>query len=68
MFEATVFLDYFADLPDPRQLGKVAYRLDGVLLLALLALLAGAEGLTDIARFRPKNLDLLPPFLPFQHG
>lgn len=26
-FEATVFLDYFKDMPDPRQPGKVAYRL-----------------------------------------
>ena len=35
-FETTVFLDCFRDMPDHRQLGKVAYRLDEVLLLALL--------------------------------
>ncbi len=67
-FEATVLLDYFADLPDPRQPGKVAYHLDEVLLLALLAILAGAEGFTDIARFGHKKIDLLRRFLPFQHG
>ncbi len=33
-FEATVFLDYFKDLPDSRQPGKVIYPLDEVLLLA----------------------------------
>ncbi|UHC17294.1 ISAs1 family transposase [Methylobacterium currus] len=68
VFEATVFLDHFADLPDPRQPGKVAYRLDEVLLLALLAILAGAEGFTDIARFGHTKLDLLRRFLPFRNG
>ena len=49
--EATVFLGYFNEMPDHRQAGKVAYPLDEVLLLALMAVLAGAEGFTDIARF-----------------
>ena len=49
--EAVVFLSYFNDLPDPRQRGKVMYPLDEVLLLALLAVLAGAETFVDIARF-----------------
>jgi DDE_Tnp_1-associated len=50
-FEATVFLRYFNDLPDPRQRGKVLYRLDEVLLLSLLAVLAGAQTFVDVARF-----------------
>ena len=37
--KAVVFLDYFKDLPDPRQRGKVLYPLDEALLL--LAVLAG---------------------------
>ena len=41
--ETVVFLGYFKDLPDPRQAGKVIYPLDEVLLLCLLAVLAGAE-------------------------
>ena len=49
--EAVVFLDYFKDLPDPRQRGKVIYPLDEVLVLCLLAVLAGSEAITDIARF-----------------
>ena len=40
--ETTVFLDFFKDLPDPRQLGKVVYPLDEILLLCLLAVLGGA--------------------------
>ena len=57
--EATVFLDYFKDLPDPRQAGKVIYPLNEVLLLSLLAVLAKAESFTDIARFGEKKLALL---------
>jgi hypothetical protein len=49
--EATVFLEYFSGLPDPRQAGKVIYPLNEVLLLSLLAVLANAESFTDIARF-----------------
>ena len=66
--EAVVFLDYFKDLPDPRQLGKVIYPLDEVLLLCLLAVLAGSEAITDIARFGERKLELLRRFRPFHDG
>ena len=66
--EAVVFLSYFEDLPDRRQAGKVIYPLDEVLLLCLLAVLAGAETITDIARFGDKKLDLLRRFRPFAAG
>ena len=66
--ETVVFLDYFKDLPDPRQAGKVIYPLPEVLLLCLLAVLAGAETFVDIARFGEKKLDLLRRFRPFLHG
>ena len=68
LFEATVFLSYFNDLPDARQPGKVVYPLDEVLLLALLAVLAGAETFTDIARFGDKKLALLRRFRPYRDG
>ena len=66
--EAVVFLSYFEDLPDVRQAGKVMYPLDEVLLLCLLAVLGGAETITDIARFGDKKLDLLRRFRPFAAG
>ncbi len=66
--EAVVFLDYFKDLPDSRQRGKVMYPLDEVLLLCLLAVLAGAETFVDIARFGDKKLELLRRFRPFREG
>lgn len=67
-FETTVFLDHFKGLPDRRQAGKVTYPLDEILLLSLLAVLAGAEGFTDIARFGEKKLSLLRRFRPFRDG
>ena len=66
--EAVVFLDCFNDLADPRQAGKVIYPLPEVLLLCLLAVLAGAETFVDIARFAEKKIELLRRFRPFRHG
>jgi predicted transposase YbfD/YdcC len=66
--ESIVFLHHFKDLPDPRQRGKVLYPLQEVLLLCLLAVLAGAETVTDIARFGEKKIALLRRFRPFHAG
>jgi len=66
--ETVVFLRYFKDLRDHRQSAKVRYPLDEVLLLCLLAVIAGAEAITDIARFGEKKLDLLRRFRPFREG
>ncbi len=66
--EAVVVLKYFRDMPNPPQPGTVTYQLDEVLLLCLLAVLAGAETFVDIARFGGKKLDLLRRFRPFRDG
>lgn len=66
--ESVVFLEYFRGFPDPRQAGKVIYPLDEIFLLCLLAVLAGSETFTDIARFGVKKLDLLRRFRPFRDG
>ena len=66
--EAVVFLEYFRDLPDVRQSAKVMYPLDEVLLLSLLAVLAGAETFVDIARFGDRKQDFLRRFRPFLAG
>jgi hypothetical protein len=68
IFEAVGFQNHVSDLTDGRQAGKVIYPLDEVLLLALLAVLAGAETFTDIARFGEKKLLLLRRFRPFKDG
>jgi predicted transposase YbfD/YdcC len=66
--ETIVFLSYFKGLNDPRQQGKVAYPIEEILLLCLLAVLAGAETFVDIALFGRKKLDLLRRFRPFKNG
>jgi predicted transposase YbfD/YdcC len=66
--EAIVFLRYFEDLKDPRQAGKVSCPLNEVLLLCLLAVLAGSETITDIALFGKTKLALLRRFLPYRDG
>ena len=58
VFETTVFLDYFKDMPDHRQPGKVAYRLDEILLLALLSILGGRGG---VHRHGPVRAQEAPP-------
>ena len=68
ILESVVFLDHFADLPDPRQISKVIYPLDEILLLSLLAVVAGAETFTAIAQFGRKKLALLRRFRPFANG
>jgi hypothetical protein len=68
LYETTSFLNYFSDMPDRRLAGKVACRLDEILLLARLATLAGAGGVSDIARFGHKKLNLLRRLVPFANG
>ena len=66
--EAVVFLEHFRDIPDHRQPSKVVYPLDEVLLLSLLAVLAGAETFVDITRFGEAKLAFLRRFRPFAGG
>ena len=49
------WLEHFEPLEDPRQAGKVWYRLDEVLLLCLVAVLAAAESWVEIAEFGSFN-------------
>ena len=64
----TIFLHYFSGLPDHRQASNVDYPLPEVLLLILLAVLAGAEAFTDIARFGERKIELLRRFRPYVNG
>jgi predicted transposase YbfD/YdcC len=66
--ETIVFLSHFKALRDPRQQGKVSYPLDEILLLCLLAVLAGAECFTEIALFGVKKIEFLRRFRPFKDG
>ena len=66
--ETVGFLEYFKDLTDPRQQGKVTYPLEEILLLCLTATLAGAEHVTEIALFGERRIALLRRLCPFANG
>lgn len=62
------WLEYFEPLEDPRQSGKVWYLLDEVLLLCLVAVLAGADSWVEIAEFGKRKLEFLRRFRPYAKG
>ena len=62
------WLEFFEEVPEPRQKAKVLYPLDEVLLLCLVAVLAAAESWVEIAEFGKKKLELLRRFRPFKNG
>jgi predicted transposase YbfD/YdcC len=62
------WLTHFEELEDPRQLGKVAYPLDEMLLQCLFAVLAGADSWVEIALFGKGKLDFLRRFAAFEEG
>jgi len=68
LYESVVFLGYFKELPDPRQSGKVRYPLDEILLLCLMAVVAGAKTVSAIAEFGETKLAFLRRFRPFRDG
>jgi predicted transposase YbfD/YdcC len=62
------WLEHFRPIEDPRQSGKVWYPLEEMLLLCLLAVLAGAESWVEIAEFGKKKVDFLRRFRAFENG
>ena len=66
--QGIVFLSYFSVLDDPRMLGKVVYPLNEMLLLCLLAVLAGADSWVEVATYGEKKLEFLRKFQPFETG
>jgi predicted transposase YbfD/YdcC len=62
------FLDHFSKLDDPRQINKSLYPLEEILLLALCAVLSGADDWVAIALYGEKKLDFLRRFLPYENG
>jgi len=61
-------LDFFTTVEDPRQRGKVLYRLDEILLIALAGCLAGADNMVEMAGWARMNLEALRSIRPFARG
>ena len=62
------FVTHFADITDPRQLGKVEHKLFDIILLTISAVISGAEGWEDIEMFGEERLDWLRLYGDFDNG
>src|ERR1043166_10319090 len=61
------FKQHFRALRDPRA-ANVSYPLLEILMIALAAVLCGAEGATDMADFGRRKIEMLRRFLPIKRG
>lgn len=59
---------YFGDLPDPRVIGRCEYRLVDIILIAICAVLSGAEGWEDIEEFGQSKEGWLRQYLELGNG
>jgi predicted transposase YbfD/YdcC len=62
------FVDAFADLPDPRVDRTKKHLLSDILVIAVCAVIAGADGFEEIERFGEAKRDWLKQFLKLPHG
>jgi len=65
--ETPPFLEHFADLPDPRT-RRGDYPLQELLLVAVCAILCGADNWVDVADWGGARLEWLRRLLPFENG
>ena len=61
-------LSHFSILQDCRQTGKIAHKLSDILLLAICAVIAGAEGWEEIEDFGHSRLSWLQEYADFENG
>lgn len=62
------FSEHFQALQDPRQLKKVLYPIQEILLLVLCGVICDSESWVDIYDYGVANLAFLQRFLPFAKG
>ena len=64
----TRLIEHFSVLEDQRCAGKVLHRLIDILVIAVCAVVAGAESWEDIALYGKEKKDWLATFLVLQNG
>ena len=62
------FIDYFADLADPRQEDRCDHKLIDILFIATCAVICGADGFTDMEEFGLAKETWLRQFLELPNG
>ena len=61
-------LDYVSDIPDPRVPRTKKHLLKDILVIAILAVIAGAEGWEDMENYGLSKIEWLKDFLELPHG
>jgi predicted transposase YbfD/YdcC len=64
----TNFIDYFAELADPRQQDRCDHKLIDILFIAICAVICGADGFTDMEEFGMAKETWLRQFLELPNG
>ncbi len=59
---------YFGDLPDPRVIGRCEYKLVEIIIIAICAVLSGAEGWEDLEELGQSKETWLRQFLELDNG
>jgi len=68
MLPETNILSYFTDLEDPRTGDNIAHPLKNVITIAILAVICGADGWTDVERYGKAKKAWLSTFLDLENG
>ena len=68
MSKAPTLEAQFADLADPRTGDNVQHKLLDIVIIAILAVICGAEGWTDVAEFGKAKAEWVQRFLELPHG
>ena len=61
-------LDHFSVIDDPRDVRRVAHRLDAILLLVVCGTMADCDDYEGIAAWGKAHLHFLRRYLPYEHG
>jgi predicted transposase YbfD/YdcC len=61
-------VEAFAEIPDPRVTGRCAHRLRDIVVMAIAAVIAGAETWEDVADYAQAKRDWLTTFLELPNG
>lgn len=59
-------LSYFSNIPDPRQVGNVTYKLEHIFFIILSAMLAGANSINQIAIFAKAKSQWIKELIPIE--
>lgn len=68
MSRSSALIEHFTTLDDPRTGNAIRHRFDDILIIALCAAVAGADGWTDTERFAHAKHDWLGQFLELPRG